>query len=105
MGPIRAKELLSHLVDFTVKMDVQILQGSKVIEVKCAGINKGITGMYWLRQGDFDFVLAMGDDWTDEDLFMALPDTAYTIKVGVDQSYARYNVRDCDDVLKLLGSL
>ena len=35
MGPLRAKELLSHLVDFTVKMDVQILQGSKVIEVKC----------------------------------------------------------------------
>src|SRR5207253_8337283 len=49
-GPIRAKELLDDLVDFTASIDVQVLQGSKVIEVKSAGVNKGTAGLYWLSK-------------------------------------------------------
>lgn len=105
LGPSRAKELLDHLVNFTANINVQVLQGNKVIEVKTAGVSKGTTGRTWLDSDNFDFVLALGDDWTDEHLFMALPETAYSIRVGIVQSYARYNLRAYTDVVRLLEEL
>ena len=61
--------------------------------------------MYWLSLHEYDFVLAIGDDWTDEDLFRVLPESAYTIKVGMSQSHAHYNLHDHREVMKLLGRL
>ena len=105
LGPMRAKELLSYLVDFTARMDVQIFQGHKVIEVKSAGADKGATGLYWLSKDDYDFVMALGDDRTDEDLFVALPETAYTIKVGMGRSHARFYLLSRTEVPRLLAGL
>jgi trehalose 6-phosphate synthase/phosphatase len=105
LGPARAKELLDHLVNFTANIQVQVLQGNKVIEVKTAGVTKGTTGLQLLNNGDYDFVLALGDDWTDEHLFMVLPPDAYSIRVGLVQSSARYNLRTYTDVIRLLQQL
>ncbi len=105
LGMVRAQELLDYLVNFTANIDVQVLQGSKVIEVKTGSINKGSTGSYWLRNTNPDYILAVGDDWTDEYLFMALPEDAYTLRVGLTQSHARYNLSDHKAVLDLLGQL
>ena len=105
LGPTRAKELLDHLVNYTANINVQVLQGNKVIEVKTAGVSKGSTGRSWLDSDNFDFVLAIGDDWTDEHLFMALPESAYSLRVGMVQSYARYNLRAYTDVIRLLEEL
>ena len=100
-----AGELTDHLVAFTANIDVQVLQGKKVIEVRNAGIHKGVAARYWMAKEDYDFVLGIGDDWTDEDLFKVLPPTAYSIKVGIATSHARYNLRDIDEVHDLLRSL
>jgi trehalose 6-phosphate synthase/phosphatase len=105
LGPSRAKELLDHLVNFTANINVQVLQGNKVIEVKTSGVSKGTAGRAWLDSDDFDFVLAIGDDWTDEHLFMVLPEGAYSLRVGMVQSYARYNLRSFTDVTRLLEEL
>ncbi|MDQ3930410.1 MAG: bifunctional alpha,alpha-trehalose-phosphate synthase (UDP-forming)/trehalose-phosphatase, partial [Chloroflexota bacterium] len=105
LGPSRAKELLDHLVNFTANINVQVLQGNKVIEVKTAGVSKGTAGRAWLDSDDFDFVLAIGDDWTDEHLFMVLPESAYSVRVGMVQSYARYNLRAYTEVTRLLEEL
>jgi trehalose 6-phosphate synthase/phosphatase len=105
LGSLRAKELLDHLVDFTANIDVQVLQGSKVIEVKCAGVNKGAAALHYLSKVQPDFVLAIGDDWTDEYLFMVLPESAYSIRVGMNQSHARFNLRDYTEVCGLLEEL
>lgn len=102
---LRAKELMDDLVNFTANIDVQVLQGSKVIEVRCAGVNKGIAGMYFISKNNFDFMLAMGDDYTDEDLFKVLPETAYSIKVGLAHSSARFCLRSHIEATKLLEQL
>jgi trehalose 6-phosphate synthase/phosphatase len=102
---LKAKELVDDLVNFTANIDVQILQGSKVVEVRCAGVNKGIAALHFVSQQTFDFILAVGDDWTDEDLFKALPETAYSIRVGLTQSYARFNLYSHVEVMKLLRGL
>lgn len=100
-----AAELTDHLVHFTANIDVQVLQGSKVVEIRNAGVNKGKAAMHWATKEEYDHILAIGDDWTDEDLFAALPDSAITIRVGVAHTRAQLNMRDPSEVLQLLQSL
>jgi trehalose 6-phosphate synthase/phosphatase len=96
------KELTDHLVHFTANLDVQVIQGNKVIEMRNSGIDKGIAAMFFVSRKKYDFVLAIGDDWTDEDLFRAVGASAYSIKVGDAPSHAEYNLRGPRDVLDLI---
>ncbi|MFQ5841367.1 MAG: bifunctional alpha,alpha-trehalose-phosphate synthase (UDP-forming)/trehalose-phosphatase [Thermodesulfobacteriota bacterium] len=105
LSSIRANELMDDLVRFTANIDVQVLQGSKAIEVRNASVNKGIAALHWGSKKDFDFMMAIGDDWTDEDLFKAIPETAYSIRVGTTQSYARFNLPNPMEALELLKEL
>ena len=101
-----AKELVDNLIYLTANLDLQILQGSKVVEVRNSGVNKGAAALRWLSRKNFDFIMAIGDDWTDEDLFKLLLEyNSYTIKVGTPQSYAKYYVRDYLDVRALLEEI
>jgi len=100
-----AGEMVDHLMSFTANIDVQVLRGKKVIEVRNAGVDKGVAAHHWLAHDRHDFVLAAGDDWTDEDLFAALPETAFSIRVGLVSSRARFNLGDPADVLLLLEEL
>ncbi|MEO0185445.1 MAG: bifunctional alpha,alpha-trehalose-phosphate synthase (UDP-forming)/trehalose-phosphatase [candidate division WOR-3 bacterium] len=101
-----AKELIDNLIYMTANLDLQVLQGSKVVEVRNSGVNKGTAALYWLSKRKFDFIMAIGDDWTDEDLFKLLLDyNAFTIKVGTPQSYAKFFVRSYEDARKLLLDL
>ena len=87
---VRAKELMDDLADYTRNIDVQVLEGKKVVEVRNSGINKGVAALEWLAQGAFDFILGIGDDWTDEDLFRALPPTSHSVRVGLASTAALY---------------
>ena len=79
----RARELLDDLAGFTRNIDVQVLEGNKVLEVRNTGVSKGSAATEWLGGLGADFIVAIGDDWTDEDLFRALPPTAYSVRVGL----------------------
>ena len=70
----RARELKEALLQFTTNLGLGVLEGNKVIEVKNAGINKGHAALKWVANEYFDFILAAGDDRTDEDIFHVLPD-------------------------------
>ena len=87
---MRAKELLDDIADYTRNIDVQVLEGNKVLEMRNSGINKGAAALEWLAESAPDFILSIGDDWTDEDVFRALPSTAYTVRVGVAKSAANF---------------
>jgi trehalose 6-phosphate synthase/phosphatase len=104
-GSAWAKELMDSLVNFTANIDVQVLHGSKAVEIKNAGVNKGAAGLLWISKKDFDFILAIGDDVTDEDIFRILPETAYSIKVGMTKSLARFNLHNHEEVIELLKQL
>ena len=98
-------ELTDHLTSFTANADVQVLRGSKVVEVRQAGISKGIFCRSVVGRVDADFILGIGDDWTDEDMFRALPASAVTIRVGIASTHARFNLRDTREVLALLDAM
>ncbi|MEO0114059.1 MAG: bifunctional alpha,alpha-trehalose-phosphate synthase (UDP-forming)/trehalose-phosphatase [candidate division WOR-3 bacterium] len=105
LGELRVRELIDELIHLTANIDIQVLTGSKVVEIRNSGVNKGVASMNFLKAKDYDFILAIGDDWTDEDLFKILPATAYSIRVGMTLSYAKYNLRNHNEVLKLLTEL
>jgi trehalose 6-phosphate synthase/phosphatase len=102
IASIRVKELADNLVHLTANTDVHVLQGSKVLEVRNAGADKGTAALYFLSRSTHDFIFAAGDDWTDEDLFKVLPEEAISIKVGLIASHARYNVRSPNNIRQLL---
>ncbi len=104
LGSVRVRELTDDLVNLTANLNLQVLEGSRAIEIKNTGVNKGQAALRWLSK-DWGFIMAAGDDATDEDLFGALPDSAYSIKVGLGPSRAKFNLSSTDDVLQLLKEL
>lgn len=105
LGEVRTRELTSRLKYISSEKDIQIMEGNKVIEVKNTYINKGAAAAEWLKQDNYDFYMACGDDRTDEDTFKAMPSSAYTIKIGSSSSAANYRVKNHEDIRKLLKSI
>jgi trehalose 6-phosphate synthase/phosphatase len=102
---LRAQELMDDLSGYTRNIDVQVLEGNKVIEIRNTGVNKGIAALEWLGADPAEFILGIGDDWTDEDLFRALPQTAWSVRVGVAKTAARYHLGNHAAVRRLLREL
>jgi trehalose 6-phosphate synthase/phosphatase len=105
LASVRTKELIDDLVNLTSRIDVSILQGNKVIEIRNAGINKGTACLRWVSKTDYNTIIAIGDDLTDEDLFKSLPENSYTIRVGLTPSFANYYLRSHLEVIKFLENL
>jgi len=104
LAALRTRELADHLIGLTEMSDLKIVEGHKVIEVKPSGASKGAACQRLLTKG-YDFVLAIGDDATDEELFRILPESAYSIRVGLTSSYARFNIYGQAQARKLLDDL
>ncbi|WP_428331344.1 bifunctional alpha,alpha-trehalose-phosphate synthase (UDP-forming)/trehalose-phosphatase [Mucilaginibacter sp.] len=102
LGELRANELMNNLKYLASDKGLQLLPGDKVLEVKNMEINKGKAAMMLVEKDDYDFIIAFGDDYTDEDVFKALPDSALTIKVGSNVSAAKFYLRNPAEVRKLL---
>jgi trehalose 6-phosphate synthase/phosphatase len=99
---VRVSELKETLYFLTANLEVEVAEGNKIVEVKNAGINKGQAAMNWISKKKWGFILAVGDDLTDEDLFRELPDDAYSIKVGLAPSRAKLRFKTQSEVLPFL---
>ncbi|MBN1633444.1 MAG: bifunctional alpha,alpha-trehalose-phosphate synthase (UDP-forming)/trehalose-phosphatase [Ignavibacteria bacterium] len=98
----RAQEVYDNLLMLTQKKKVELLKGNKVLEIKSSLVSKGNMALKFLNDFKYDFILALGDDETDEEMFKSLPESAYTIKVGLSFSFAKYNLIDINEVINLL---
>lgn len=104
-GPILANKLVDDLMQFTSNTNLQVLHGRKVVEVRNKGVDKGSAALVIIGNEEPDFVLAAGDDRTDEDLFEALPEEAFTISVGELNAHARFRLPNPDEVISFLRDL
>lgn len=105
MGELRASELINNLSYLIKDKGLQLLPGNKVIEIKNIEINKGKAALSHMFNQEYDFVMAIGDDHTDEDTFKVLPETAFTFKVGSSMSAARFYLSTTEEVRKFLNHL
>ncbi|HVU54208.1 MAG TPA: trehalose-phosphatase [Puia sp.] len=99
--------LYAELCHQTEGFGLQVMMGHKIIEVRNEGTDKGTAIREVLEREEADFILAVGDDRTDEDMFRMLADVsnAYTIKVGAEASFAHFNMHTPQMVISLLGNL
>ena len=105
LGFLRSRELLDSLFHLVRSGQLQVIDGNKVIEIRMAGIDKGLAARRIVEKTDSDFVLVVGDDKTDEDMFKAMSDQAVTIKVGSGHSAAKYSLPHHSEVIRLLSEL
>jgi trehalose 6-phosphate synthase/phosphatase len=105
LGFIRSRELLDNLFHLIRNGQLQVIDGNKVIEIRVAGIDKGAAARKLVEETAAEFVLAIGDDKTDEDMFKALADKAITIKVGTGHSNAKFCLASQQEVIRLLQDL
>jgi trehalose 6-phosphate synthase/phosphatase len=105
VGMLRAKQLMQALFPICSAENLQILNGNKVVEVKPNEYSKGTEIQRLLASDQYDFMLAMGDDTTDESMFLAIPQSGNTIKVGNISDEARYCISRQDQVVPFLKQL
>ncbi|HBQ55967.1 MAG TPA: hypothetical protein DD786_02305, partial [Porphyromonadaceae bacterium] len=58
-----------------------------------------------LGKNNYDFILAIGDDTTDEDMFHALPPGGVSIKVGHFSPAAKYRIPVQSSVIPFFENL
>ena len=105
LGETRAAELSSHLNYLIANQNLQVMEGDKIVEIKNIEVNKGVAASRWLENFSGNFIMAIGDDRTDEDTFKAMPAEAFTVKVGHIRSAAKYHVHSPGEVRQLLNDL
>ncbi|MBP2833022.1 bifunctional alpha,alpha-trehalose-phosphate synthase (UDP-forming)/trehalose-phosphatase [Aquimarina sp. U1-2] len=104
LGKKRATELKTTIQQLIANHNLEILEGDKVLEIKVSGVSKGKSASKMLLDTSYDFIFAIGDDWTDEYMFKELPREAYTVKVGRKKTIAQYYVEDIEQVYQLLSA-
>lgn len=121
-GSCQAKELLDHLENVLANEPVVVKRGQQILEVNPQGISKGIVVRNLIstmsnRRKPPDFVLCIGDDRSDEDMFEtimgspttepSIPETSdvFACTVGKKPSKAKYYLDDTVDVINLLQGI
>ncbi|CAA6669642.1 unnamed protein product [Spirodela intermedia] len=120
-GSCQAKELLDHLESVLANEPVSVKSGHHLVEVKPQGVTKGLVAERLLRamreKGTrLDFVLCIGDDRSDEDMFEVITGTAaapslapaadvFACTVGQKPSKAKYYLDDKAEIERLLQGL
>ena len=106
IGKQKAKELREELREMVSHENkLQVLEGNMIVELKRTGYDKGIAALKFISDRTFDFIIAIGDDKTDEDIYRLLPSEAVTIKIGITSSIAKYNLATQNDVSRIIAKL
>ncbi|MFN3804468.1 MAG: bifunctional alpha,alpha-trehalose-phosphate synthase (UDP-forming)/trehalose-phosphatase [Pyrobaculum sp.] len=105
IGDAAAGRLVEALSGVLTGTTASVVRGRKVVEVRPAGVNKGAAARYLVERLGPDFVLAAGDDATDEDMYKAVGHEGVTIKVGRGDTAARYYVPTYRKLRELLARL
>lgn len=99
-------ELISSLLMLDSNSDFNVVQGNMVVEARVAGVDKGQFVDRLLKLKDYDYVLAIGDDTTDEDMFAVLQgENQFTVKVGITPTKAKCNLINASNVISFLDQL
>jgi trehalose 6-phosphate synthase/phosphatase len=120
-GSWQAKELFDHLENVLANEPVVVKRGQHIVEVKPQGVSKGVVAESLIatmqsRSKSPDFVLCIGDDRSDEDMFESIassvanpssPNIAevFACTVGQKPSMAKYYLDDTVDVINMLQGL
>jgi trehalose 6-phosphate synthase/phosphatase len=119
-GAFQARECKEHIQKTVAKKwDVEVMSGKANLEVRPRFVNKGAIATRLVREYGSgpneqpDFVLCLGDDFTDEDMFRALrqtdlpKDSVFAVTVGASskKTLASWHLLEPADVIATIGVL
>ncbi|KAM7492153.1 hypothetical protein LguiA_035074 [Lonicera macranthoides] len=120
-GYSQAKEMLDHLESVLANEPVAVKSGQFIVEVKPQGVSKGLVAEKIFTSmaesgNQADFVLCIGDDRSDEDMFEVIGNAisrnilsantmVFACTVGQKPSKAKYYLDDTNEVIIMLESL
>ncbi|CAI9096791.1 OLC1v1033007C2 [Oldenlandia corymbosa var. corymbosa] len=120
-GSCQAKELLDHLESVLANEPVTVKSGQNIVEVKPQGVSKGLVAKRLLssledRGISPDFILCIGDDRSDEDMFEVITNSmagtsiaptaeVFACTVGRKPSKAKYYLDDTAEIVRLMQGL
>ncbi len=105
-GQWRAKELYTSLMHDLANHPVEVIAGKKIIEVRAQGVSKGNYVRHLLKSASKDpFILCIGDDRSDEEMYAALPKKAISIHVGERCQNSTYQLESPLKVRELLSEI
>jgi trehalose 6-phosphate synthase/phosphatase len=97
---VEFKTVLTSLIS----EELQVLDLNKAIEIISVRINKGVA-ISELFKNNYDLIICIGDDISDEYMFNTLPEDSFSIKVGNKNTNAKYYIQNPLEVRKLLKSI
>jgi trehalose 6-phosphate synthase/phosphatase len=107
--PLQGREQAHRIRDRVEQLfpshEVETVTGSKVLELRPRGVNKGLAVQAVQREHPGALVVAIGDDRTDEDMFAALPQSGIAIHVGTSPSKAGHRLAGPAAIRELLETL
>ncbi|XP_004498234.1 alpha,alpha-trehalose-phosphate synthase [UDP-forming] 6-like isoform X1 [Cicer arietinum] len=119
-GSCQAKELLDHLESVLANEPVTVKSGQNYVEVKPQGVSKGLVAKRLLssmqeKGKSPDFVLCIGDDRSDEDMFEVITSSmhgpiapkaeVFACTVCRKPSKAKYYLDDTAEIVRLIQGL
>jgi trehalose 6-phosphate synthase/phosphatase len=106
-GYIHSRELIRLLGSAVQSYRLKIIDGNKVVEITTGQTNKGMAIGYLIEAKNYDCIICIGDDKTDEDMFEYLQDkdNAITIKVGPGVTLAKHRLASVEEVNVFLEKL
>ncbi|KAK2453518.1 Alpha,alpha-trehalose-phosphate synthase [UDP-forming] 6 [Trifolium repens] len=119
-GSCQAKELLDHLESVLANEPVTVKSGQNYVEVKPQGVSKGLVAKRLFSSMEEkgmspDFVLCIGDDRSDEDMFEVITSSmngpiapkaeVFACTVCRKPSKAKYYLDDTAEIVRLIQGL
>lgn len=102
LGFGRSRELKNGLAQLLANTPLQVIDGNKVLEVRMTGVDKGASAINMINTIQPEFILCIGDDTTDEDMFRMLRDKGFTIKVCKGSTAAEFTIVSQNEVIPFL---
>ena len=96
---------LKTVINSLISENLIMMDGDKAIEITNVNINKGSAVNSVLNEDEYDFVLCAGDDISDENMFVNLPEKAFSIKVGRKATRAKYFLESPNEMINLLKKI
>jgi trehalose 6-phosphate synthase/phosphatase len=91
-GTWKAHQLVAELYEMLSNLPVEVHHGKKIVEVGSIQINKGSVLEHFMLLNKYGAVLCAGDDETDESMFRLNADNITSIKIGKEDTAAKFRV-------------
>ncbi len=104
-GKWKAKHLVNSLNEMKANLPVEVHEGAKIVEVSSMQISKGNAVRKLVEGKDYDLVVCIGDDYTDETMFRIKETRFLSIKVGKGETAADATAGSVGELRKLLTDI